>query len=42
MPLNYDAFIAMIAAAILGYTDVFYFSRVFKKTFGVPPSEYKQ
>ena len=27
-------------ASILGYTDVFYFSRVFKKFMGVSPSEY--
>lgn len=29
-------------AGILGYTDVFYFSRVFKKTVGVSPSEYRR
>ena len=27
-------------ASILGYTDVFYFSRVFKKTVGISPSAY--
>ena len=29
-------------ASILGYTDVFYFSRVFKKFIGVSPNEYKR
>ena len=29
-------------ASILGYTDVFYFSRVFKKFVGISPSEFKR
>lgn len=29
-------------ASILGYTDVFYFSRMFKKITGVSPNEYKK
>ena len=27
--------------AIVGFTDQYYFSRIFKKTMGVPPSKYK-
>jgi len=31
-----------VVAAEVGYADVFHFSRVFKRCFGVPPSEYAQ
>ncbi len=41
MLFNSDAPVQQIAQAV-GMDDPFYFSRVFKKQFGIPPKEFRE